>query len=150
MRHALEGLGFLVGRWEGKFETFPEAHGARAGSTSGEMAVSWGAGRAWLTVEARMALPGLGSYGVGITIAADPGGDGLLAFVVNTLGAATLYRGQLQEPGSVEFLGRPARHQRVSYTLRTGGGLLFSVEESEDGEEWIRHSTALLHPVTEG
>lgn len=150
MRHALEGLEFLVGRWEGEFETFPEAYGDRAGRTEGEMTVSWGPGQAWLTVEASIALPGLGSYAVGITIAADPGGDGLLAFVVNTLGTATLYRGQLQEPGRVEFLGRPARHQRVSYTLRTGGGLLFSVEESEDAEEWIRHSTALLHPVTEG
>jgi hypothetical protein len=147
MRHALEGLEFLVGRWEGEFETFPEAYGNRAGRTSGEMAVSWGAGRAWLSVEARMPLPGQGLYGVGITIAADPEGDGLQAFVVNTLGMATLYRGRLQEPGRVEFLGRPARYQRVSYTLREGGELLFTVEESRDGQEWTRHSAALLHPL---
>ena len=116
----------------------------------GHCTVSWGTGQAWLNVEARMALPGRGSYGVGITIAPDPESEGLLAFVVNTLGMATLYRGELLDPGKVVFLGRPARHQRVSYTLRPGGGLLFAVEEAEDGERWIRHSAALLHLTNQG
>jgi len=143
----LAGVEFLVGRWEGGFETFPEAYGDRAGRATGRMETRWGPQRAWMVTEASMEMPGLGSYVVSITVAPDLAGGGLQAFVVNTAGMAALYRGRVEGPGKVVFLGCPSKHQRVGYTLRGDGSLLFSVEESEDAVSWSRHSGAVLRPI---
>jgi hypothetical protein len=127
-------LDFFVGEWIADGRTFPEKHGARAGTARGVASYRWVNRDTWLLADVRLEP----DYGVTIMVSTDPATGGYRAWAMNNFSAtAVSYAGRWKDDTTLVFEGaldaEGRRLQRVTYERRADGSIHFRAEESGDG-----------------
>ena len=145
----LKKLDFLVGEWTTADEmTF--APGAEPVKSSGITTFSWEVGDVWLRQYTEVTMGPMGKMIGTAHMTWDAEKEMYVSFWIDNFTARTYpSTGKIDENGSLVLIGTPEQmgtpfHSRYTWKKQDDGTVVFTMESSQDGENWMTGMKSIL------